>query len=134
MKTIRKLNGIIGLGTQSGSDILQAADPHTIIQQTQTKIFFGNPDADRKVHCEDFSLSDAEFRWLTRVDKTERSFLIKHGRDSVVARLNLKDMPDIVKVLSSDKDSLAEMDRLRARHDDNLEKWLPEFMNAGGIV
>lgn len=131
MKTIRKLNGVIGIGTQSGSDIMNTADPDTLIQQTQTKIFFANPDADETVHRTRFKLTAAEYNFVTRTDKAARSFLIKHGNDSVVAKLNLKGMPDVLKVLSADKDTLAEMDRLRAIHGDDPKGWLHPFMSAG---
>lgn len=128
MKTIRKLNGVIGLGTQSGSDITSSADASTLIQQTQTKVFFANPDADEEVHRGAFRLTAAEMEWLSKTDKSERSFLIKHGNDSVVAKLDLRGMPDVLKVLSSDKDSIAEMDRLRAEFGDDPDLWLPKFL------
>ena len=131
MKTIRKLNGVIGIGTQSGSDIMNTADPDTLIQQTQTKIFFANPDADETVHRTKFNLTAAEYAMIQRTDKTARSFLIKHGNDSVVAKLNLKGMPDVLKVLSADKDSLAEMDNMREQYGDTPAQWLGPFMQAG---
>jgi type IV secretion system protein VirB4 len=132
MKTIRKLNGVIGIGTQSGSDVTSANDADTLIQQTQTKIFFANPDADEAVHRGKFRLTAAEFEWVLKTSKSERAFLIKHGNDSVVARLNLKGMPDILKVLSADKDSLAQMDRLRATLGQEVDAWLPAFMAGEG--
>ncbi|TIT85283.1 MAG: type VI secretion protein, partial [Mesorhizobium sp.] len=36
MKTIRKLNGIVGFGTQSAADIARAAQAHTLIEQSAT--------------------------------------------------------------------------------------------------
>jgi type IV secretion system protein VirB4 len=119
---------VIGIGTQSGSDVTSANDADTLIQQTQTKIFFANPDADEAVHRGKFRLTAAEFEWVLKTSKSDRAFLIKHGNDSVVARLNLKCMPDILKVLSADKDSLAEMDRLRATLGCEVDAWLPAFM------
>lgn len=132
LKTIRKLNGIIGIGTQSGQDIMKSSESDELIQQTQTKIFYPNPDADERVHRSNFKLTAREYEWILKTPKTERAFLIKHGLDSVVARLNLKGMPEILKVLSADKDSLAEMDRLRREFSDELTHWLPIFMHGRG--
>ncbi|WP_370169271.1 VirB4 family type IV secretion/conjugal transfer ATPase [Sinorhizobium fredii] len=130
LKTIRKLNGIIGIGTQSGQDIIKSNEADELIQQTQTKIFFPNPDADERVHRTRFKLTAREYEWVLKTPKQERAFLIKHGLDSVVARLNLKGMPEILKVLSADKDSLAEMDRLRREFNDDLARWLPILMHG----
>ncbi len=44
-KTWRKLNGVMCLATQSPSDVLQSSISRTIVEQTATKVFFPNPDA-----------------------------------------------------------------------------------------
>ena len=54
--------------------------------------------------------------------------MIKHGRDSVVARLNLAGMPDLIKVLSGRTETVAELDALRAKLGDDPAAWLPVFM------
>ena len=46
-KTWRKLNGVMALATQSASDVLGSAISRTIIEQTPTKVFFPNADANR---------------------------------------------------------------------------------------
>ena len=45
-KTWRKLNGVMCLATQSAGDVLESPISRTIIEQTPTKIFFPNADAD----------------------------------------------------------------------------------------
>jgi len=130
IKTIRKLNGIIGLSTQTGQDVKKSHVGSELIQQTQTKIFYPNSEADEQIHRVDFKLSAREYDWILKTPREERSFLIKHGLDSVVAKLDLKDMPEILSVLSSDKDSLAEMDALREKVGDDPSLWLPLFMTG----
>ena len=44
-KTWRKLNGVMALATQSASDVLGSPISRTIIEQTPTKMFFPNADA-----------------------------------------------------------------------------------------
>ena len=47
-KTWRKLNGVMALATQSASDVLQSPISRTIIEQTPTKVFFPNADANAR--------------------------------------------------------------------------------------
>ena len=56
-----------------------------------------------------------------------RSFLIKHGNDSVIARLDLSALPDLIKVLSGRKETIEECARLRDLHGDDPAAWLSEF-------
>ena len=56
-----------------------------------------------------------------------RCFLVKRATDSVVVRLNLTGMPDLIKVLSGTASSVAELDELRAKVGDDPALWLPMF-------
>ena len=47
-KTWRKLNGVMCLATQSASDVLDSPISRTIIEQTPTKVFFPNSEAERR--------------------------------------------------------------------------------------
>ncbi len=128
LKTIRKQNGILGFGTQSAADIVRAKAANTLIEQTATNIFFPNPKADDESYARAFRLSGREGAWIRSTPAESRSFLIKHGRDSVVARLNLAGMPDLIKVLSGRTETVAELDALRARVGDDPASWLPIFL------
>nr|WP_181377331.1 VirB4 family type IV secretion/conjugal transfer ATPase [Ochrobactrum sp. LM19]AJW30000.1 type IV secretion protein VirB4 [Ochrobactrum sp. LM19] len=132
LKTIRKLNGIVGIGTQSARDFAKARDAHTILEQTPTNIFFPDLKADEESYLEFFRLSREEFRWIRETPKENRQFLIKHGLDSVVATLDLSSMPDMIKVLSGDINTVDECTDLRARLGDAPEAWLPEFCGWSG--
>ena len=66
--------------------------------------------------------------WIRSTAAESRSFLIKHGRDSVVARLNLAGMPDLIKVLSGRTETVAELDAIRAKVGDDPAAWLPIFL------
>ena len=76
---------------------------------------------------------ERELAWVRETGPESRTFLIKHGRDSVIARLNLSGMPDLIKVLSGRAETVAELDRLRAELGDDPSAWLPAFCgwNAG---
>lgn len=131
MKTIRKFNGIIGFGTQSASDIVAATIGKTIIEQCETHLLFPNPRADEESHVKGISLTAREFDWIKNSDPFTRSFLVKHGGDSLIASLKLDGMDDILKVLSGRGETVAELDRLRAQVGDDPDVWLPIFSGIG---
>ena len=131
MKTIRKLNGIVGFGTQSAADIARAPQSHTLIEQSATNLHFPNPRADEESYIRRFGLTAKEFSFIRNTPPERRTFLIKHGNDSVIARLDLSAMPDIVKVLSGRKDTIEDCAALRARLGEDPAAWLPEFCGWG---
>ena len=127
LKTIRKLNGVVGFGTQSAKDIVSSAMGHTLLEQTPTNIFFPNPKADDKSYLEGFKLSYRELDWVRNTHPDSRQFLVKHDQDSVIARLDLGHMLDIVKVLSGNVDSVQECEDIRKEVGDDPKDWLPLF-------
>ena len=127
LKTIRKQNGIIGFGTQSAADIVRSKSANTLIEQTATNIFFPNPKADDESYRKAFRLSGREVEWIRTSVPEQRSFLIKHGQDSVIARLNLSGMPDLIKVLSGRTETVAELELLIEAVGPDPKDWLPIF-------
>jgi type IV secretion system protein VirB4 len=128
LKTIRKRNGIVGLGTQTAKDIVKSADSNTIIEQSLTNIFFPNSKADDESYMNAFRLSRREVAWIRENVPESRQFLIKSGQDSVIAKLDLGSMPDLIKVLSGRAETGQECALLRQRHGDDPARWLPQFM------
>ncbi|TPM24233.1 VirB4 family type IV secretion system protein [Mesorhizobium sp. B2-3-5] len=131
MKTIRKLNGIVGFGTQSAADIARAPQSNTLIEQSSTNLHFPNPRADAESYVGRFGLTAKEFAFIRNTPPERRTFLIKHGNDSVIARLDLSSMPDMLKVLSGRKETVEACAALRARLGDDPADWLAEFCREG---
>jgi type IV secretion system protein VirB4 len=128
-KTWRKRNGVIAFATQSPSDVLRSPIARTLIEQTPTKVFFPNADAHRRDYVEGFGLSDREFELIrTELTPGSRRFLIKQGRESVVAELDLKGFDAELKVISARSVTVAEMQRLIADTGADPEAWLPRFL------
>ena len=127
LKTIRKQNGIVGFGTQSAADIVRSQAANTLIEQTSTNVFFPNSKADDESYKKAFQLSDREIRWIRETVPEARSFLIKHGQDSVIAKLDLGSMPDLIKVLSGRTETVAELHALIEKVGDDPKVWLPIF-------
>jgi type IV secretion system protein VirB4 len=84
-----------------------------------------NPKAQEDEYCGGFGLTGHELDLVRALPDTSRCFVIKHGTDSVVARLNLDGMDDILTVLSGREASVRRLDALRAQHGDDPAVWLP---------
>jgi len=59
-----------------------------------------------------------------------RCVLIKQGGTSVVARLDMGNMPDAITVLSGREASVRKLDELRRVHGDAPSEWLPMLLQA----
>jgi type IV secretion system protein VirB4 len=126
LKTLRKLNGMVVFATQSVEDASKSSISDTLIQQTSTQIFLPNPKA-RESYKEAFMVSDREFNLLKTTDPGSRYFLVKQGKDIVVARIDLSGMEDIINVLSGRAETVAVLNDIRAEVGDDPEDWLPVF-------
>jgi type IV secretion system protein VirB4 len=127
-KTIRKRNGIVGFCTQSAQDALGSRISSAIIEQAATQIFMVNPKARAEDYCTGFGLTAHEFDLVRTLPDTSHCFLIKHGNDSVVARLNLSGMPDLLTVLSGRERTVRRLDALRETYGDAPAEWLPRLL------
>jgi type IV secretion system protein VirB4 len=130
-KTWRKLNGVMCLATQSASDVLGSPISRTIIEQTPTKVFFPNSDADAREYTQGFGLTEREFRLIKeQLEPGSRSFLIKQGHHSIVCRLDLGGFEAELAVISGRTEHVERMRQLIAAHGADPARWLPVFMQA----
>lgn len=124
-KTIRKRNGIVGFATQSAQDALESRIASAIVEQAATQIFMANPKARAEDYIEGFGLSAHEFDLVRSLPDSSNSFLIKHGSESVVARLNLSGERDLLTILSGRERTVRLLDKLREKVGDDPGQWLP---------
>lgn len=129
-KTIRKRNGLVGFATQSARDALESRIASAIIEQAATQIFMANPKAQAKDYMEGFGLTQHEFELVKGLPDTSRCFLIKHGSDSVVARLNLSGEPDLLTVLSGRERTVRLLDQIRQAVGERPADWLPRLLEV----
>lgn len=127
-KTIRKRNGIVGFATQSAQDALQSKIASAIIEQAATQIFMANPKAQAADYVDGFGLTAHEFELIRSLPDTARCLLIKHGNESVVARLNLTGEPEMLTILSGRERTVRLLDEIRAEVGDDPEAWLPRLL------
>ncbi len=129
-KTIRKRGGIVGFATQSASDALESRIASAIIEQAGTQIFMANASAQAADYIGGFGLTEDEFEIVRSMPETARAFLVKHGSDSVVVRLNLAAHPDLLLALSGRERTVRLLDALREELGDVPEAWLPRLVDA----
>jgi type IV secretion system protein VirB4 len=117
------------LATQSASDVLSSPISRTLIEQTPTKIFFPNPDAQRADHRDGgFGLSEREFRVVNQgLEPGSRRFLVKQSHQSIVCGLDLKGFDAELAVISGRRSAVDLMHRLIARFGEKPGEWLSAF-------
>jgi type IV secretion system protein VirB4 len=134
-KTWRKLNAVMCLATQSASDVLDSPISRTIIEQTPTKIFFPNVDANAGEYIDGFGLSEREFKLIKeQLEPGSRQFLVKQGHHSVVCELDLKGFEGALKVISGRAEAIERMQALIEELGAEPERWVRPFMSGELIV
>jgi type IV secretion system protein VirB4 len=123
MKTLRKRNAVVGFGTQSARDALDSRISSAIVEQTATGIFMPNAKARAEDYCGGFGLSEHELALIRALPAHSRCFLVRHANHSIVARLDLSGMNEIITVLSGREASVRRLDALRAVHGDDPADW-----------
>jgi type IV secretion system protein VirB4 len=126
-KTIRKRNGIVGFATQSARDALDSKIASAIIEQAATQIFMVNPKATHEDYCTGFGLTEHELDLVRTLPDNSHCFLIKHGNESVVVRLDLSGEPELLTILSGREKIVRLADELRA-NPDATSNWLEKLL------
>ncbi|HXC73610.1 MAG TPA: VirB4 family type IV secretion/conjugal transfer ATPase [Sphingomicrobium sp.] len=129
-KTIRKRNGIVGFATQSAQDALESKIASAIIEQAATQIFMSNPKAQAAEYIDGFGLTEHELELVRTIPDTAHCFLVKHGNDSVVARLNLTGEKELLTVLSGRERTVRLLDEIRLETGDDPAAWLPRLLEV----
>ena len=125
MKTLRKRNAMIGFATQSAADALDSSISSAIVEQTATAIFMPNTKAREEHYCQGFGLSGQELEFIRSLPAHSHCFLVRQASRSVVVRLDLGAMPDLLTVLSGRESSVRKLDDLRAAVGDDPANWYP---------
>jgi type IV secretion system protein VirB4 len=132
-KTWRKLNGVMCLATQSPSDVLDSPISRTLIEQTPTKVFFPNADANFQEYTQGFGLTEREFKLVKeQLEPGSRMFLVKQAHHSVVCQLDLKGFDAELAVISGRASEIKRMYRIMSATGPDPMAWLPQFMAESG--
>ena len=127
-KTIRKRNGIVGFATQSAQDALESRIASAIIEQAATQIFMINPKARAEDYINGFGLSAHEYDLVRTLPDSSHCFLIRHGNDSVVARLDLSGEKEMLAILSGRESTMRSFDDIVKVHGEDPAKWMEPLL------
>lgn len=125
--TIRKQEGFLIMGTQMPGQIINSPIADVIVQQTATKIFLPNPEADHDDYVQGFKLTEREFEIIKDLGEKSRLFLVKQGANSVVAQFKLRGFDDELAVLSGNTATANLVEKLVTELGHDPTRWLPEF-------
>lgn len=133
LKTIRKKNALVLMATQSPSEIITNPIARAVVEQTPTKIYLPNKDADETEYVKSFNCTPAEFQVIKSMPADCRGMVVKQNGVSTLAKLDLSAFPDELMVFSSSTDNIALLDALLITMEEGLgrkprpEEWLPQF-------
>jgi type IV secretion system protein VirB4 len=96
------------------------------VQQTATKIYLPNPDAELEGYLK-CNVTKDEFKKVKKLDKTSRIFLIKQSNVSCFAKLDLSGFDDHLPIISGTDEDIFECEKIRAEFGDDPNVWIPKL-------
>lgn len=131
LKTGRRRDEFIVLVTQSPEDAIASPLLPAILQQTPTKIYLPNPDAEYTTPdgggYSRFGLTMKEFQKLQKLGLQSRMFLVKQGSQSSIAKLDLNGMGDDIAVLAMAAEDFPILDAAKAQAGSHPDQWVPAY-------
>jgi type IV secretion system protein VirB4 len=125
-RTIRKRGGLVLFASQSPESITDNPVGTVITSQSPTHIFMPNPNS-KPSAFDGYNLSARQLELILTLDKESRCFLVKHGRHSVLCKLDLGGMGDEIAVLSGRQETVELLDQILAETGEDPVAWLPVF-------
>ena len=125
LKTLRKRNALVGFATQSARDALDSRISTALVEQTATMVFMPNAKARTDDYCAGFGLTEHELALIRSLPAHSRAFLVRQPDASVVVRLDLSGMPEVLTILSGRESTVRRLDLLREALGDNPADWYP---------
>lgn len=129
LETLKENNAMVIFATENAGEALHSPISPILLEQIATQIFLPDPEV-REEYQSVFNLTDLEASYVYSMKKGNRQFLLKHGTDTIVAKLDLKGLEDVLAVLSASPENIAKMHDCIRKKGETLSKWLPEFLKA----
>lgn len=129
LKAGRMKGEMIWLTSQSPEDAINCDIFAAIVQQTSTKIFLPNPDAEWDGY-EKMGLTKKEFTLLKSLGKVSRTMLIKQSNASALVKMDLFGFDDYLPIISGSQAGVALCDKIRKETGDNPNDWIPRLLKA----
>ncbi len=128
VKTIRKQNGFVLLGTQSVEDFLMLPIAKALVEQSETLIFFPNDKARIEDYTKGLNCTEKEFNIITNFNPASYQFLIKKSDESVIASLDLSTLGnENIKILSTGEVYVNDIERIFNQKNKSLDEKVKEL-------
>jgi type IV secretion system protein VirB4 len=133
LKTGRRRDEFIILVTQSPEDILKNPLLPAVMQQTPTKIYLPNPDAEYQTADGGgyvrFGVTPKEFQQLKKMGLQSRKFMIKQGSQSSIAQMDLGGLGDYIAVFAMAADDFPLLEQAKKFAGTHPDDWIPVYRN-----
>ncbi len=129
LEKLRGMNAMALLATEQSEEASESELNPTIMEHIATQIFLPDQSAGAAM-IETFGLSELELNYVTAMDPRRRHFLLKRGRESIVAEINMQGLEPLMNVLSADEDRLRKFDALVASKGGEIHDWLPAYLGV----
>ena len=125
--TIRKKDGMCVFATQSPKTVIESAVASSLLEQIATEVYLPNPRATKGEYLEGFKVTEAEFRMIRNLPEDGHMFIVKQGKHSVVAWLDLEGFEDDLAILSSTPELNTLASEVIEVVGGDPDVWVPEF-------
>ena len=126
--TLRKVNGALVLATQQPEHALDRPIGASLVAQCMTKVLFPNHRAREDSYGPaGLGCSPAVFKAVREDLLGSRSFVLLRDSGAVVCEFDLSAIPEQVALLSSTRNRVKLLDRIRSETGDDPARFIPEF-------
>lgn len=133
LKVGRRRDEFVFLVSQSPEDAITSPLLPTILQQTPTKIYLPNPEAEYTTPTGGgyirFGLTPKEFQKLKSLGTQSRQFLVKQGSQSTIAKLDLEGLGDYISVIAMAADDFPILEAAQKAVGKNPDAWIPQYIS-----
>lgn len=130
-KTIRKQNGFLRLATQSVEDFLRLPIAKTIIEQSATKIFLPNPQAQEEDYVKGLNLTIEEYEIIKSFNPANRQFLVKRQDEKTIATLDLSSLgKENLMILSTGTKHIDTIEKIFSQENKTLNQKVKELKDV----
>ena len=129
LKRMHQHNCIVIFATESVDDVAETEITKNISEQIATQIFLPNQKA-TDYYKTVFGLNEEEFNILFIMDNFKRHFLLKNDEDTIIASLDLNDLPQLVKILSANPRTREVCYKMIRENGDDPRQWVEKFLEA----
>lgn len=108
--------------------MLKSPIARAIIEQCETMICLPNPQAKKNEYVDGFNISEKQFEIVRDLKPNSRTFLIRKGLETTLAKLDLSGLGrENLKILSTSKDNAEILHQILEEVGEVTNDWIPIY-------